>query len=402
MATDPNTPRDLIRARERQLQQMREADAARNAEVQSGAVRIPREGEVAPRTPGTLGNYGRSLARAVGEELQGAADVVARPTAQALGGLLNDAPAPTVTRPVPQAVNFVDPADLPASAGEVRRGGGNTGLTRIVKTGDGTYVQTSDPNVRGQERIYDALGNRADVNTAQIIADNPGLTGTRQLAQLEDAAASDMATSEGRNRILERGRASLARAQGMRDEATSAAQRQFLASLDPKTRADLLTKQQTEAGLDRRAAAQLDVQREGQRAAQVNAQVGLTRLGLDQDRYERERLSNPESRDSAVREFFGGLQGLPQNERIARLTGTPEGRRIMDAATQSIRQQTGSEDITPAQLERSSGLTRFFGAGPYTDSRSYFGDYFTPERSGFTQDDIETLRRAYLQQYVGR
>lgn len=74
----------------------------------------------------------------------------------------------------------------------------------------------------------------------------------------------------------------------------------------------------------------------------------------------------------------------------------------MDAATQSIRQQTGSTDVTPAQLERSSGLTRFFGAGPYTDSRSYFGDYFTPESSGFTEDDIETLRRAYLQQYVGR
>lgn len=402
MATDPNTPRDLVRARERDLERRRAIDATRDAEVQSGQTPIPAVGEVAPRTPGTVGNFGRSLARSAREELQGAADFVARPVAQALGGLLADDAAPTVTRPQPAQVNFVDPANLPASTGEVRRGGGRTGLTRIVKTGDGTYVQTSDPNVQGQERIYDALGNRADVNTAQIIADNPNLTGTQQLAALEDAAVSDMATTEGRNRILERGRRSLERVQAMRDEAGTAAQRQFLASLDPKTRADLLTKQQTEAGLDRRAAAQLEVQREGQRAAQVNAQVGLTRLGLDQDRYERERLSNPETRDSAVREFFGGLQGLPQNERIARLTGTPGGRRIMDAATQSIRQQTGSTDVTPAQLERSSGLTRFFGAGPYTDSRSYFGDYFTPESSGFTEDDIETLRRAYLQQYVGR
>lgn len=273
------------------------------------------------------------------------------------------------------------------------------GLTRIVKTADGTYVQTSDPNVKGQERIYDELGNRADRSEGAGFS-RPGQS-VQEAFAAEQAGQNYLDTAEGREAIVRRGRGSLERIARMGDEAGDRRERQFLDELSPKERVDLLEAQAKEQGLDRRAAAQLAVTREGQQAARMNAQTGAVGTQIKTDQYERERLSDPATRPSAIREFFGSLP-LDEESRVNALLNTERGRRIMDVALQGGAAGSGNSGFRVAGATRTNGLLRALGADPFTDDAQFVGGNFDPADFGMTEQDYDLLIKAARQQYVGQ
>lgn len=407
MARDPNETREI----ERQRRELRRQQQDMALGAVAPGVRVPQVGD--PDTPAAP----RSLARTIGDQLQGAVDTFAGPVAYGMSGFNGANPSssdlsgtPVVApaaRAATPAVNLIEPKL--ASAGDVRTAaasGRSSGLTRIVKTADGTYVQTNAPNVKGQERIYDALGNRADVDTAQVWGPGRQYQDVQAVARAEQNAATRMQSDGGREAILKQGRRSLERVGEMRNASATAAQKQFLDSLDPKSRAQLLSDQTKEAGLDRRAAASNQITREGQRAALAQAANATNKTAFDQDLVERDRLlENP---TGTLQELFGSMSNLSPADQVAALSNPNDPRSARArAAFQTYAQQQGlGDNFTPAQATRASGLRRFAHSpltlgltAPQYDSNNgtLFDTQFDASDLGLTNEQLDALIRADAQ-----
>lgn len=399
MARDPNETRELERLR-RGLASRREEPAPR----------IPRVGD--PDTPAQP----RSLGRTIREQAAGAVDAIAAPLSYAYAGFQGADPsssdlsgtpivAPAAAAQAPP-VNLIEPQL--ANPSDIRSAANSraSGLTRIVKTGDGTYVQTSDPNVQGQERIYDALGQRADVDQSQVFTPDRQFADVQDFASAEQAAANRMGTAGGREAILGQGRLSLARVADMQAATQTQAQKQFLDSLDPKTRANLISDQAKEAGLDRRAAASNQLTASGQRAALLQANNTATKNAFDQDLVERDRLiENP---TGTLQELFGSMSNLTPAQQVQALSDPSDPRSARArAAFQTYAQQQGlGDNFTPAQATRSSGLRRALHSpltlgltAPSYDANNgiLFDTQFDASDLGLTKEQLDALIRADAQ-----
>ncbi len=403
MARDPLDNSEIQRQRRSLARQQEERDR-----MATGY--IPQVGD--QNTP----SQPTSLGRTIRDEAGAAVDAIAGPIAYGLAGFRGADPSSSdlsgrvVTQPTSAStraqVNLVEPQL--ADPATVRRAANTrgSGLTRIVKTGDGTYVQTSDPNVRGQERYYDQLGNRADVNQADVFTPGRQFADVQDLARAEQNAATRMSTAGGREAILAQGRRSLERTNQMASDAVTASQKAFLDSLDPKTRANLLSEQAKEAGLDRRAAAQLQVQREGQRAALVQANNAVNKTAFDQDLTERQRLQ--ENPQFALQELFGSMANLSPEEQVQALSNPndPRAARARAALTTAAQQTALGPNFTPAQATRASGLRRFLHSpltlgltAPAFDSNNgaLFDTQFDASDLGLTEAQLDALIRADAQ-----
>lgn len=409
MARDPNNPYDIEEARRRSLarqpvgaipmynaagQLLNEADL--NTAPQRTGTQRARD-MVVDQAGAAVEAFGSPAVRAVSE-----ARGLHRSTSQAT------APRQTVDRPTPR-VNLIDPSTMPATEAEVGRATNNraSGLTRIVKTGDGTYVQTSDPNVQGESRIYDALGNRADRSEAEGLVGGPP-SSVRDYYQRVQNGADLMGTPEGRDRILERGRESLAITGRMQAGAAAAREKEIMDMLSPKDRMSMLTEAQREAGLDRRAAATLAVTREGQRASQVTAQTGAIKAANDREQYERERFAaNPAG---YVQETMASMANMTPDEQTAFLSSNDP--RAAQARAALARQLSDGEGVSdPRQITRAGGFRRFMQA-PYSlgltapkydaNDGALVDNLFDPSDYGLTPDQLDVLIRASAQVHSRR
>ena len=403
MARDPLETSEIQRQRRSLARQQEERER-----MATGY--IPRVGD--QNTP----SQPSSIARTIRDEAGAAVDAIAGPIAYGVSGFQGADPSSSdlsgrvvaaPTSPSMRAqVNLVEPQL--ADPATVRRAANTrgSGLTRIVKTGDGTYVQTSDPNVGGQERYYDQLGNRADVNQADVFTPGRQFADVQDLARAEQNAATRMSTAGGREAILSQGRRSLERTNQMASDAVTASQKAFLDSLDPKTRANLLSEQAKEAGLDRRAAAQLQVQREGQRAALVQANNAVNKTAFDQDLTERDRLQ--ENPQFALQELFGSMANLSPEEQVQTLANPndPRAARARAALSTAAQQTALGPNFTPAQATRASGLRRFLHSpltlgltAPAFDSNNgaLFDTQFDASDLGLTEAQLDALIRADAQ-----
>lgn len=413
MARDPYNP--FAREKERETLRRGIIDAEGNSipTYENGALVNP----VAPPPPkSTVQRMGGTLRR----EASAAVDTFGAPFAVAASGIRNlpqvleesvdtyvnrrdmaDAP----TKPASE-VQFMDPDDLLATQRDVYRatdpeGGRSTasGLTRIVKTADGTYIQTSDPNVKGESRIYDALGNRADRN-----ADITGARDVRDSYRIEQAAPDRMDTAGGREKIMQQGKDSLARLDRLRAEGAQREQLAMLAALSPDARRQIISDANKEAGLDRRHAQTLQVQREGQQAAQMQAQTANAKALLEQNNLERAKYS--EDPQAYMQQAMAELANLTPDEQVKWLANPNNPRAsLVRSAFSQLTQQRGLGD-DPTKFTEASGLRRFlhspltFGASaPRYDSNNgmILDDLFDPEDLGVSKERLDTLIRSAAQ-----
>lgn len=355
MARDPNNLLDREKERRTLARVIRDSEGNALPTYENGALINPQEQVIPPMSQ----RVGRTLQREASGLVSDLTGPFARAAAEAQG-TFEQYPTQQANVAPPQ-VRFQDPENLLASNADVlgatqAERSGTSGLTRIVKTGDGTYVQTSDPNVRGEARIYDALGNRADrAADAGMEQGRPRPTSVQEFYRRQQGAPSLMDTAGGREQVLRSGRDSLARVGRMKAETTSAAQKALLDAMSPKDRAQMVSDSQKEAGLDRRAAATLQVQREGQAAAQMNARTANTKAQLDQENLERSKYeADPQA---YMRNTLAELGNMSPAEQTQFLSGTSPRAALTRAAFAAAARENGIND--PAQITEASGFRRF-------------------------------------------
>lgn len=405
MARDPNTPRETENERRRRQRQL-------IRDIPFGSAILGAVGSEQPAGESGVPDYQMAQEQAVrdarnaslragrafqGEGLSG----YAREVSSAARGLVQPALAAVDAR-----VADVTGAQGGANFNDVTAGSSSTannldrrnGLTRIVQTAPGVYTDAADAT--GDVRYYDATGSRADVGVPQGITRN---TSVEDYNAAERAAAFDMNDPANVQTVLDRGRKSLTRRQGMVAESTAAANDAFMRALSPKDRAELLADQAKEAGADRRAnqalRGQLAIADGSQSIARANSQINAAKEAASLDRYERERAGNPETAALANQEFFGALNQLPENQRVETLLNTPQGRRIIANFTSGLRGNANflSDDIDPAVLEEG-----FFST--FRDSRSpILGSGFSgDELQGLQPEDVRTIINAARQSRLRR
>lgn len=406
MARDPYNP--FAREKERETLRRGIIDAEGNSipTYENGALVNPTP-PVAPtplgqRALGTLQREASGLAHDVISPFQRAAAEAA--------GTYDQYPSPRSVSATPASgpqVQFMDPDDLLATQRDVYRAtdpeGGRSaasGLTRIVKTADGTYIQTSDPNVKGESRIYDALGNRADRN-----ADITGARDVRDSYRIEQAAPDRMGTAGGREEIMRQGKESLARVDRMRAEGAQREQLAMLASLSPDARRQIISDANKEAGLDRRHAQTLQVQREGQQAAQMQAQTANAKALMEQNNLERAKYS--EDPQAYMQQAMAELGNLTPDEQVKWLSNPNNPRAsLVRSAFSQLTQQRGLGSDPAAFTEASYGrrfLERPWTLGltaPKYDSNNgiIVDDLFNPEDlGGLSKGQLDTLIRSAAQ-----
>lgn len=405
MARDPYNPFAREKERESLRRAIRDQDGNYLPTYENGVlVNPPPQAAPTPlgqRALSTLQREASGLAHDVISPFQRAAAEAA--------GTYDQYPSPRSVSATPASgpqVQFMDPDDLLASQRDVYRAtapeGGRSaasGLTRIVKTADGTYIQTSDPNVKGESRIYDALGNRADRN-----ADITGARDVRDSYRIEQASPDRMDTAGGREQIMEQGKGSLARVDRMRAEGAQREQLAMLAALSPDARRQIISDANKEAGLDRRHAQTLQVQREGQQAAQMQAQTANAKALMEQHNLERAKYS--EDPQAYMQQALVELSNLTPDEQVKWLSNPNNPRAsLVRGAFSQLTQQRGLGD-DPTKFTEASGLRRFlhspltFGASaPRYDSNNgmIFDDLFDPEDLGVSKERLDTLIRSAAQ-----
>ena len=357
MARDPNNLIDRERERRTLTRVIRDTEGNELPTYENGSLVNPQ----APVVTSVPQRLGRTLRR----EASGLVDDLSMPLARAAAeaqGTYEQYPTPSATGAAGPQVRFMDPENLLATRSDVlgatqAERSGASGLTRIVKTGDGTYVQTSDPNVRGEARIYDALGNRADRRAdAGMEQGRPRPTSVQEFYSRQQAAPDLMETSSGREQVLRAGTDSLARVGRMKAETTSAAQKAIMDSMSPKDRAEAVREMQKEAGLDRRHAQTLQVQREGQGAAQMQARTANTKAQLDQENLERSKYeADPQAYMRNTLAELGNMTPAQQTEWLA--GSSPRAALTRSAFASLAREQDGIND--PAQITEAGGFRRF-------------------------------------------
>lgn len=295
---------------------------------------------------------------------------------------------------------------------------GARGLTRIQKTvdanGNSVYTQVpvaSGPR-RGDDRIYDATGFRADQDPNAEIAPRRGLSreGTvRQFyADMNAQPTLDPTSREGIRLLRKRGEEGLAIVANQNAQGAQRLRLDSLMRMDPADRATMETAAAKEAGLDRRA--QLDLQgklaiAEGSQAiARANSDLSRVRLGLEQDRYFNERLSNPETRGLGINEV---LRTVPPSQLESFLASNdPRALTVLDAIQQQARAVTGDEGYNLATARRNSGfIDALLGGGKMFDLEDD-GTFLSStdidaSELGLTPEQVDAARKALLRRANG-
>ena len=405
MARDPNNLYDREKERNALTRAVRDVDGNVLPTYENGVLINP---QAQVSTP-VAQRVGRTLRREASGLVDDLTMPLARAAAEAQGTYQQYPTADRAAAAVPQ-VRFQDPEDLLATRqdvlGATNPDGGRSaasGLTRIVKTADGTYVQTSDPNVRGEARIYDALGNRADRPAdAGFEQGRPRATSVQEAFRRQQGATDLMDTASGREQVLRNGATSLERIGRMRAEATTAAQKAVLDSMSPKDRATMLQEAQKEAGLDRRHAQTLQVQREGQAAAQMNARTANAKAQLDQENLERTKYeADPQA---YMRNTLAELGNMTPAQQTEWLSGSSPRAALARSAFASLAREGGIND--PAQITEASGFRRFLQrpwslglTAPKFDTNNgiLIDDLINPEDYQLSEEQLRTLINASAQ-----
>lgn len=380
--------------------------------------------DIGTRPPNTRDEEGdqpeRGLFTATGPTLRDFQNQFVRlgPTGAALGSQLTGVGESRAAAPAPAAAPVVQrlaPSQVQRS--DLRQPG--SGLTRIVKTGDGAYTDAA--GAQGQERYYDENGFRADVDSPTGITRN---TTPAEYYRREQAAQLNLDDPTVRADVLQRGRRSLARAQERLDNTPDPNRLQFVTGEDGIPRVvDTSIFGQTTGGRGSRG-----LSRSSGQGAAIGGGIGAPDFGdllnLQKFRYEmdrnqrqdaaaerRDNQSVREAERKALREdpaaytqeFLGSLRGLTEEERLDRLN-SDQGRLVLATITNGLRRQQqegqgilgtiggalGFRDRDPASLNLED-----FEPGQFSDYRVRDDEFLSSgvdlNELGLQPEDFQTL-----------
>lgn len=234
------------------------------------------------------------------------------------------------------------------------------GLTRIVQTAPGVFTDMA--GAQGEERYYDALGNRADTSFGRGEGDGAGMSGPADWARAEQANALDMSLLGNQALVSGRGRAGLRRTEAMAQESAARAAAQAEREMTPELRAERDIAMMQEQGANTRAQMQAEAML-GAAGARANAatQAAAADALRERETYERELLR--ENPAAFVQEQMAILENYDPEDRIAYLA--KDNNRVGGMLRAAIRQAGAAkfgDNFTPGQVTPTHWLQSLGGS----------------------------------------
>lgn len=241
------------------------------------------------------------------------------------------------------------------------------GLTRIVKTGDGSY--SNDPNAQGEVRLYDEMGARADrmpiaggpraapVSASQDWSPYLGdaVNGGDPAIAAYNQRVNAAPRTSGADRIAQ-GRRSLERASENQQRMAAQAEADFMASLSPKDRAQMQTEIMKDQSANTRAQEQNEttlLAARAQRRAILEA-AGLARADKVTERSDTLWQDNQKQ---AATQLMAKYAKASNDEQDA-ILNSPEGSQLFTYMEQNLARDTS----LPQEVNKR--LSALFGVAP--------------------------------------